>query len=116
MARIRLEQVLEKSDSCLIVETHNTTKNNGDPNRDESLIISECQRIENPLEDLCHNSTTHDANTTKNNGSPKHDESIITSECRRILRVLLEICVLIPLHMQISIRLKTMAVRSVTNN
>ena len=83
---------VEKSCSCLIVETHNTTKNNGNPNRDESLIISECQRIENPLEDLCFNSTTHDANATKNNGSPKRDESIITSECRRIESPLGDLC------------------------
>ncbi len=62
---------VEKNDLCLIVETHNTTKNNSNPNRDESLIISECQRIENPFE-------------IRSKGNQKHVDPPIISVCQPV--------------------------------
>ncbi len=72
---------------CLNSTTHDahTTKINGSLKRDESIITSECRRVESPLGDLRLNSSTHaNVDAIKNNGSPKRDESLITSECQRI--------------------------------
>ncbi len=76
---ITLQSITDSLFSVVNAETHNTTKNNGSPKRDESIITSEYRRIESPLGDLCLNSSTH-----ANIDTIKRDESLITSECQRI--------------------------------
>ena len=57
------------------------TKNKGYPEHDESLIASECQRIENFLVDLCLNSTARaDIVLTKINGNRERGEPLIASD------------------------------------
>ncbi len=61
-------------DLCLNSSTYaniDTIKNNGSPKRDESLITSECQRIENPFE-------------IKNKGIQKHVDPPIISVCQPV--------------------------------